>query len=312
MFFFLFPIGVDFRARRYPVVTFTLMGLCTLIYLAQLACTASGDDHAVDEWVFQYLWLRPDKSYWWTYLTAMFVHGGFFHLAGNMVYLFIFGSCVEDLIGRVRYTIFYLLCGLAADFSQILLSAEHFNSDIPFGGASGAIAGCIGGFLLLLAKSWVDFKWVFFFFFRFWTGNLRLPAWLVIAFFFTSDIMDMFIARLDEFNAGGVAFAAHVGGMAFGMGLIALVKLQLRRSGGLDWVEEEDEEPTVGVLGSRPAPQPSAAWHTSDMRVQPRMPSPAAAPVIVPVDTATIYLSWDGVNYGPYSLAQIQPMFKRG
>ena len=154
----------------------------------------------MDEWVFQYLWLKPAVSYWWTYLTAMFVHGGFWHITGNMIYLFLFGSCVEDLIGRVRYTIFYLLCGLAADFSQILVSPEHFNSDIPFGGASGAISGCIGGFLLLLAKSWIEFKFVIYFFFGFWTGNFRLPAWLVISFWFTSDIMDMFIARLDEFN----------------------------------------------------------------------------------------------------------------
>src|SRR5215469_9017444 len=99
MFFFL-PIGVSYRAQRYPVVTFTIMGLCTLIYLMQFMWEILGDDREVQEWVYQYLWLTPNKSYWWTYLTSMFVHGGFLHIFGNMIYLFLFGSCVEDLMGR--------------------------------------------------------------------------------------------------------------------------------------------------------------------------------------------------------------------
>jgi hypothetical protein len=137
----------------------------------------------------------------------------------------------------------------------------------------------------------------------------------VISFYFLSDVTDLIAARVDASNWSEVAVAAHVGGMAFGMALIGLGWSWLRKSGALDWIDEQDDEPTVGVLTATPAPAPSAAWHTSDLRVQSRMPSQPAAAVPMPAaisEAATIYLSWDGVNYGPYSLAQILPMFKRG
>jgi hypothetical protein len=88
----------------------------------------------------------------------------------------------------------------------------------------------------------------------------------------------------------------------------------MKRSGALDWIDEQNEEATVGVLSVKPAPRPSAAWHTSDVRAQPHVQPQAAvpAPVAAPVEAATIFLSWDGVNYGPYALSQIQPMFRRG
>src|SRR5215469_15694875 len=112
--FFLLPVGVDYRARRYPVVTFTLMGLCVLVYLVTLGFQL-GKGEGVTEWVLAHLWLVPAASHWWTYLTSLFVHEGFFHLAGNMVYLFLFGACVEDVIGRPKFITFYLVCGLASE-----------------------------------------------------------------------------------------------------------------------------------------------------------------------------------------------------
>jgi membrane associated rhomboid family serine protease len=273
------------------VVTFTLMGLCTLVYLVTLSCEAFGDDENVRAWVYQYLWLTPAEGHWWAFLTSQFVHGGFFHLAGNMIYLFLFGACVEDIIGRTRFTIFYLLSGVAAAFSHILVSPEHFASDIPMGGASGAISGCIGGFLLLLAKHKIEFRWFIFFFFRFWSGVFRLPAWLVISFWFSEDVLDMVLTRLAEHDGGGVAFAAHVGGTLAGMGLIAIEKIRLKRTGGLDELEEEEVQPVARPLArARMAPQPT----------------------VVAIETPTIYLSWNGAHYGPYALSQIQPMFKRG
>src|SRR5258705_216771 len=117
--FFILPVGVDYRARRYPVVTFTLMGICVAVYVITLLLGLSGDGEAVDGWAYENLWLIPTESHWWTYITSMFVHGGFFHLAGNMVYLFLFGACVEDIIGRLRFTIFYLVAGIAASVAHI-------------------------------------------------------------------------------------------------------------------------------------------------------------------------------------------------
>src|SRR5579864_4735651 len=148
--FFLIPVGVDYRARRYPVVTFTLMGLCTIIYLITLVLQISNGE-AITDWVMQNLWLIPAESHWWAYITYMFVHGGILHLVGNMIYLFLFGSCVEDIIGRIHFIFFYFVSGLIACFAYIAMSPGHFASEIPMGGASGAISGCIGGFLLLLA-----------------------------------------------------------------------------------------------------------------------------------------------------------------
>src|SRR5258708_5241642 len=146
--FFLLPVGVDYRARRYPVVTFTLMGLCVALYLITLGLRlAIGPD--VLDWVVLNLWLIPAEAHWWTYLTSLFVHAGFFHLAGNMVYLFLFGSCVEDVIGRPRFVAFYLVSGFASELMHVAISPLHFASPIPLGGASGAISGCIGGFPLL-------------------------------------------------------------------------------------------------------------------------------------------------------------------
>src|ERR1043166_7944636 len=175
MFFFIIPVGVDYRARRYPVVTFTLMGICVAIYLGTLIGRLTGA--AVDDWMIENLWLVPAEHHWWTYITYMFVHAGFFHVAGNMVYLFLFGSCVEDFIGRARFVVFYFLCGIAACFTHIAFSPLHFVSELPLGGASGAISGCIGVFVLLLARTRIEFKWVFFLFFRIWSGEFFLPAW---------------------------------------------------------------------------------------------------------------------------------------
>ena len=233
MFFFL-PVGVDYQARRYPVVTFVLMGLCTVVFFAALPASQPSlfDPYP---WAFQHLWLIPAQSYWWTYLTSMFVHGGFMHLLGNMVYLFLFGSCVEDLIGRWRYTIFYVLCGLASEFTNIAFSADHFASEIPLGGASGAISGCIGGFLLLLPRTRIEFKWFFWFWFRFWAGEFYLPAWLVIAGWFLRDFAGLMIAQLKPAH-GGIAFGAHVCGTLFGAAVLASRKLWLKDS------EAEDED----------------------------------------------------------------------
>jgi membrane associated rhomboid family serine protease len=287
MFFFLLPVGVDYRARRYPVVTFTLMGICVLVYLVTLALELSNGS-AVEVWVTGNLWLTPAESHWWNYLTSQFVHEGFFHLAGNMVYLFLFGACVEDLIGRTRFTLFYLLSGVAAVFAHIAVSPNHFASEIPLGGASGAISGCIGAFLLLLARTKIEFKWFFFFFFRVWTGAFFLPAWVVISFWFLEDFVSMVLTAIASTEGGGVAFAAHVGGTLFGIALMSLEKLRRKH---LPESPEEAEE-TVET----------AARPVARIRVR-----PAVAPAVV--ETPTIYIFAEGSQSGPFTLGQVQQMF---
>jgi membrane associated rhomboid family serine protease len=277
MFFFLLPVGVDYRARRYPVVTFTLMGICTVIYVITFF-TRMANGEAAFEWEAENLWLVPALSHWWTYLTSMFVHEGFFHLLGNMVYLFLFGSCVEDILGRWQFTLFYLVGGLVAEFVYLLFSPGGFGSIIPMGGASGAISACIGGFVLLLGKTRIEFKWVFFFLFRLYNGEWFFPAWLVISFWFGSDLLGMIATAMQDEDGGGVAFGAHVGGFLLGLSAIAAVKW-LRRNA------EEREEAAASLAEEDAAPA---------------------------LEAASFHLSWDGNTYGPFTPTQVRDMFQLG
>lgn len=288
--FFLIPVGVDYRARRYPVVTFTLMGICTLIYLVTLILQLSNGER-VAGWVVQNLWLIPAESHWWAYITNMFVHEGFLHLLGNMIYLFLFGSCVEDLIGRAHFIVFYLLCGLIACFTHIAMVPEHFASDIPLGGASGAISGCIGGFLILLARTKIEFKYLLFIFFVIRAGEFFVPAWLVISFWFLRDFGSMVIVSASGGSAG-VAFAAHVGGTLAGLALIALEKPRVKR---LQQLEEGEEAEAPQQVSAVTAARPSA------LRTAPAT-----------VEAPTIYLFLNGAQAGPYTTTQVQHMFATG
>lgn len=220
------PVGVDYAARRYPVVTFTLIGINVLIYLIQLILGMSiGSD--VHEWIFTNLWLTPATAHWYNYITTLFVHDGLFHVLGNMIYLFLFGSCVEDLIGRGRFLLFYFLGGLFADFSYIACNPGHFASEIPLGGASGAVSACIGGFLVLLPSRAIDFKYVIWFFFRVFVGNFEVKAWIVITFWFLEDLVSAILEHTSGV-AAGVAFAAHLGGTLFGVGLLLAYQKWMR------------------------------------------------------------------------------------
>ena len=289
--FFIIPVGVDYRARRYPVVTFTLMGICTLIYLVTFILNIANGD-AVTNWVMENLWLIPSESHWWTYITSMFVHAGFLHLFGNMIYLFLFGSCVEDIIGRVRFIVFYLLCGLIGCFAYIAMTAEHFASDIPMGGASGAISGCIGGFLLLLARTKIEFKWIIFAFFIFRSGEFFMPAWVVISFWFLKDFASMILESLSGSHEG-IAFGAHIGGTLAGLALIALDKPRLKR---LEQQDEEEEE----------LQSPQTLHTASTARINVARPAPATG------ETADIYLFLNGAQAGPYTMSQVRQMFAAG
>ncbi len=277
--FFILPVGVDYRARRYPMVTFTLMGICTAVYILTLAIRLSQGREGL-LWEVQNLWLIPGQPRWWTFLTSMFVHSGLLHLAGNMAYLFLFGSSVEDMIGRPRFVAFYLACGFAAEMAYI--ASGQYGAEIPMGGASGAISGCIGGFLVLFLKTRIQFKWIVFLLFRLFSGEFFLPAWLVISFWFLSDLFMMFNGDAGE-HRGGVAFGAHIGGMLCGLALIPLERLFKRA------LPEDQEEVE---------------------RSAPRLRPKAARPIVV--EQPTIYLLSGGAQAGPFTPTQIQQMFETG
>lgn len=154
-----------------------------------------------------------------TILTAMFMHGGWAHLLGNMLYLWIFGDNIEDAMGHVRFLLFYLLCGLVATIAHILSAP---NSLIPSLGASGAIAGVLGAYLMIYPVRRVKVLMGF-------MGIVEMPAVIVIGFWLVLQLISGFgsIAVTDE-SGGGVAYWAHIGGAAAGVVLVWLFRKKKR------------------------------------------------------------------------------------
>jgi membrane associated rhomboid family serine protease len=163
----------------------------------------------------------PTAPTWLTLLTSMFMHGGLLHLGGNMLFLWIFGNNVEDSMGPVRFVLFYLLAGLAADAAQILVNA---NSEVPSIGASGAVAGVLGGYLLLFPQARVVTVVFIIFFFTI----LELPAILFLGIWILQQAVFAYF-DLGGSNQGGVAYFAHIGGFVFGLAAIRLFASERRR-----------------------------------------------------------------------------------
>jgi membrane associated rhomboid family serine protease len=281
---------MNYLTERFPIVTTSLIGLNTLVYVVSWICSLNTGGNS-DEWVGQYLWLIPAQSFWWTYLTSMFVHAGIFHLVGNMLFLFLFGSCVEDMIGRIRFIFMYLAGGVIAAFAYILFSSEHFASQIPMGGASGAISACMGMYLLLRADAEIEFKYFFWFITIVRAGEFELPAWVAITFWFVKDVFWMIIDLNSGVHGGGVAFGAHVGGLLAGCAMIGGMKLAARLRQG----PAEASLPAVGPVHVRLRPAVSAV---------PARESTGEAPVI--------FIHSEGNQTGPFTLTQVQDMMRLG
>ena len=151
---------------------------------------------------------------WYSVVTSMFSHGGIAHLFGNMLFLYLYGDNLEDALGKFRYLVFYLGCGLLAALAQAFLNPE---SQIPMVGASGAISGVIGGYLLLYPRANIRvFYWVLLF-----IATMMVPAYLVLGIWLLEQVL-LFPESMK--NAGGVAIAAHLGGFAGGFILTPLFK----------------------------------------------------------------------------------------
>jgi membrane associated rhomboid family serine protease len=155
----------------------------------------------------------PVPNYF-TVITSMFMHGGWFHLIGNMVFLWVFGNNIEDAMGHVKFLIFYLICGIAAAATQTFVSP---HSIVPMVGASGAISGVLGAYLLLYPRVRVHML----VFLGFFITTIRLPAYVMLGYWILLQLLSG-VAGLSEVENGGVAFFAHVGGFIAGLVLIRL------------------------------------------------------------------------------------------
>jgi membrane associated rhomboid family serine protease len=212
------PIRDSVRARRWPVVNYALIALCAWAFWRELAAGPDVDalieSYALTPATFvksiaRHGWL--ELAQWEPFVSSMFLHGGFAHFAGNMLFLWIFGDNVEDHMGHFPYLIFYLLCGVVAALTDFALSPL---STVPMIGASGAIAGVMGAYFLLYPKANV-LTWVTFIFFWWIPAWVWLGVWFLLQFFLTSVM-----AGAVHHQTGGVAFAAHVGGFITGLVLI--------------------------------------------------------------------------------------------
>ena len=155
--------------------------------------------------------LRPAYFHFANLFTSMFLHAGWMHVLGNMLFLWVFGDNVEDILGHGKYLLFYLLCGVAAGLAQVAI--DPF-SRVPMVGASGAIAGVMGAYLVKFPRSRVVMLFWFFFFFTF-----DLPAWFMLIYWFGLQFFGG-VGSITEATQGGTAFFAHVGGFVAGIVLV--------------------------------------------------------------------------------------------
>jgi membrane associated rhomboid family serine protease len=201
------PLRDVIPSRTAPVVTIGLIAVNALAFLYELAL---GED--VERLLFT-LGLVPAAFSWLTLFTSMFLHGGLMHFGGNMLFLWIFGDNVEDRLGHLRYLAFYLLCGVAAAFAQI---ATGPDSQVPMIGASGAIAGVMGAYIVLYPRSRIVTLVPVFVFIQL----VEVPAVLFLGFWFLLQFasgLGSIAATADGQPAGGIAFWAHVAGFVSGV-----------------------------------------------------------------------------------------------
>jgi len=205
----MFPIGDDDSGRRsVPIVTYVLIALNVLFFFVEL----SGGDPFIERWsvVPSRLTANPGGDFI-TVFTSMFMHGGWLHLGGNMLYLWIFGDNVEDRFGHAKFALFYLLCGIAATFAQVLVNA---GSNIPNLGASGAIAGVLAAYLILFPRGQVKVLMG--------RGVVPMPALVVIGLWIVLQFISGVGSITQSAETGGVAYMAHIGGFVTGLVLTFL------------------------------------------------------------------------------------------
>ncbi len=205
------PVGDDDNARRLtPVVTYVLIALNVLFFLVEL----NSGDAFIERWAFvPSRFLADPAGDFATLFTSMFMHAGWLHLGGNMLYLWIFGDNVEDRLGHALFFIFYILCGLAATFAQTIVAP---GSDVPNLGASGAIAGVLGAYIVMFPHGRVNVL----------LGRAIVPmsALIVIGFWIVLQVFSQIGAfAASSQTGGGVAYMAHIGGFIGGVILTFLL-----------------------------------------------------------------------------------------
>jgi membrane associated rhomboid family serine protease len=222
----MFPIRDTQPSYSRPIVNVIIILVNVAVFLHEITLDEFSRNHLI-----QTYGLVPRHFHFYAVLTSMFLHGGWMHIIGNMWFLWIFGDNVEDVMGHTKYLVFYLLCGTIAGLTQTLLSA---GSRVPMVGASGAIAGVMGAYLIKFPHSRIV-TLVFIFFF---ITTIEVPAVLMLLYWFfiqlVSSVETVGYAHLSQ---GGTAFFAHVGGFIAGMILVGVMgtRQKYMRRPDLNW-----------------------------------------------------------------------------
>ena len=229
------PLRDDVPSRSAPIVTVMLLAVnvAAFVYQFSLGTTESvarGAVHPAEAFVFEFglvpcrltgacaVDFPPPVV---TIFTSMFLHGGLFHIGGNMLYLWIFGDNVEDTLGHGRFLVFYLGCGIAAALGQTLVDPD---SQVPMIGASGAVSGVLGAYLLLFPYATILTLVTFGFFIKF----VHIPAVIVLGLWIVVQFANGFLT-LGAIAGGGIAWFAHIGGFVAGLALVLVLRPRLRR-----------------------------------------------------------------------------------
>lgn len=228
----MFPIRDHNPSGRTPYVTYLLMAVNIGVFLSYVGLF--GEDRALNIFFFEWALIPGRVTSGQDYsglFTSMFLHGGWLHLAGNMLFLYIFGDNIEDEMGHIGYLIFYLACGVLSAGAHVI-SAPY--SPVPTVGASGAIAGVMGGYLLLYPKAKVDILIIFIVFFRIFP----IPAWIMLGLWLGMQLIGGIGA---DPTIGGVAYWAHAGG--FIVGILLTLPLWLSLGGPAFWSSTQGHPP---------------------------------------------------------------------
>ncbi len=205
----MFPIRDSQPSYSKPIVTVALIVVNILVFLFE----ASLDDYSRNAFIALY-GLTPDHFRWTSVLTSMFLHGGWLHVLGNMWFLWIFGDNIEDILGHGKFLGFYLLCGVAAAMTQVAMDVE---SRVPMVGASGAIAGVMGAYMIKFPRARIESVLILVFFIT----RFDVPAWLMLIYWFATQLFNgVGSIGVTQASQGGTAFFAHIGGFVAGMILI--------------------------------------------------------------------------------------------
>jgi membrane associated rhomboid family serine protease len=214
----MFPLGdASRRVRHFPAVTVSIIVLNVIMFMIEL----SAGDPFIKRWAVIPADIVAGRN-WITILTAMFMHGSWLHIIGNMVFFWAFGPEIEDVTGPLRYACFYLLGGLVASLAQVLAQP---SSTVPNLGASGAIAAVMGAFLITYPRDRIRTVLLLGWFVR----VTFIPAIVLVGFWFLIQLFSE-LGAVAQVQTGGVAYMAHIGGFVFGMAVIRLFESRQRRT----------------------------------------------------------------------------------